>query len=216
MGFPYCTGKVASPEKEIRGNGIMGKVIYVTGAPATGKSTLCRTLGADPTIRSFCYSERLRDHVNRQAGIDLDEADIRRQSAQVITSKHVDEVDALLQAEAKSCHTSSEHLLIDSHPVTKEDYGFRVTPFELQRLLDLEIDYFICLYAAPHVMAQRIKLDAQGRPLPSDFELAVHVNLQASVVATYSILSGRPCHLVDSSVDRMQLVQQVRTLTGLT
>ncbi|QWP77204.1 AAA family ATPase [Lysobacter sp. K5869] len=193
----------------------MGKVIYVTGAPATGKSTLCRTLSADPAIHSFCYSERLRDHVNRQAGIALDEADIRRQSAQVVTSKHVDEVDDLLQAEAESCRKSGGNLLIDSHPVTKENYGFRVTPFKLQRLLDLKIDYFICLYADPKVMAQRIELDAQGRPLPSDFELAVHVNLQASVVATYSVLSGRPCHLVDSSVDRMQLVQRVRALAGL-
>jgi adenylate kinase len=193
----------------------MGKVIYVTGAPATGKSTLCRTLSAAPAIRSFCYSERLRDHVNRQAGIDLNEADVRRQSAQVITSNHVDEVDALLQAEADACRASSEHLLIDSHPVTKEDYGFRVTPFKLQRLLDLKIDHLICLYADPKVMAQRIELDAQGRPLPSDFELAVHVNLQASVAATYSILTGQPCHLLDSSIDRMQLVQQVRTLTGL-
>lgn len=193
----------------------MGKVIYVTGAPATGKSTLCATLASDANIRSFCYSQRLRDHVNREVGAGLDEVDIRRRSAQVITARHVDEVDDILQAEAESCRTTGKHLLIDSHPVTKEGYGFRVTPFKLQRLLDLKVDHFICLYADPAVLASRIRRDAQGRPLPTDFELSVHVELQASVVSTYSILSGQPCYLVDSGIEREELVQRVRRLVGL-
>lgn len=194
----------------------MGKVIYVTGAPATGKSTLCTALTSDPNIQSFCYSQRLRDHVNRQAGGDLDEVDIRRKSARIITSKHVDEVDDMLQTEAESCRTAGKHLLIDSHPVTKEDYGFRVTPFKLKRLLDLKIDHFICLYTNPAVLAKRIEQDPQGRPLPTNFELSIHVELQASVVSTYSILSGQPCYLVDSGIDPAQLVQQIRRLAGLT
>lgn len=193
----------------------MGKVIYVTGAPATGKSTLCTTLASDQSIKVFCYSQRLRDHVNRQASHDLDEEDIRRQSAQVITSRHVDEVDDMLQTEAESCRAVGKHLLIDSHPVTKEDFGFRVTPFKLQRLLDLKIDHFICLYADPEELARRIDQDSQGRPLPSRFELSVHVELQAAVVSTYSILSSRPCYLVDSGTDSVQLAQQVKRLVGL-
>lgn len=193
----------------------MGKVIYVTGAPATGKSTLCTTLMSDLGVQMFCYSQRLRDHINRHASHGLDEVDIRRQSAHVITSMHVNEVDDMLQAEADSCRAAGKHLLIDSHPVTKEDYGFRVTPFKLQRLLDLKIDHFICLYADPEVLASRIDQNPQGRPLPSCYELSVHVELQAAVVSTYSIVSGRPCYLVDSGIDRMQLVKQVKRLVGL-
>lgn len=194
----------------------MGKVIYVTGAPATGKSTLCATLAAPGSdIRAFCYSERLRDHVGRDIGVDLNETDIRRESARVVTAKHVEEVDFLLHQEVMLTRTSGTHLLIDSHPVTKESYGFRVTPFPADRLRALEIDTFICLYAAPDVLAQRISNDAQGRPLPSDFELAVHVQLQASVVAQYAVLTGRPCHLVDSNIPRDALIEQIRVLTEL-
>lgn len=38
-------------------------IVYVTGAPATGKSTLCERLAELPRVQHFAYSERLRDHV---------------------------------------------------------------------------------------------------------------------------------------------------------
>jgi adenylate kinase len=194
----------------------MGKVIYVTGAPATGKSTLCSTLaGPDSGISAFCYSERLRDHVRRETGKDLNETDIRQQSAQIVTAKHVEEVDDLLFQEVMHTRSADTHLLIDSHPVTKEFYGFRVTPFSAERLQALAIDTFICLYAAPDVLAERIRKNAQGRPLPTEFELSVHVQLQASVVAQYSVLAGRPCHLVDSNIAPEELASRVRSLAKL-
>lgn len=193
----------------------MGKVVYVTGAPATGKSTLCEALAVNASVRLFCYSQRLRDHVNRQAGAGLDEVAIRRESARVITSQHVTEVDALLQQEADACRAADRILLIDSHPVTKESYGFRVTPFKLGRLLDLKIDLLVCLYADPAVLAERIRSEPQGRPLPSPFELALHVQLQASLVSTYSLPGGQACHLFDRSVPRPELIHNVKHLIGL-
>lgn len=214
MGERGCD-RNAGPETDVRG-GNVGKVIYVTGAPATGKSTLCSALAADPRVQTFCYSERLRDHVNRQCGANLDEVAIRRESAQVVTSKHVDEVDEMLQAEADTSRVDGNYLLIDSHPVTKEAYGFRVTPFKLQRLLDLRIDRLVCLYADPAVLEDRIRRDPQGRPLPTRFELSMHVQLQAAVLSTYSILAANPCHLVDSSLEPEALARQVRKLVGLT
>lgn len=195
----------------------MGKVIYVTGAPATGKSTLCKALAiAGSGIRAFCYSERLRDHIAVQAGVSLNEADIRRESASLVTSKHVEEVDELLNEEILQTRTTDTHLLIDSHPVTKEAYGFRVTPFSAERLVSLQLDTLLCLYAAPEVLAQRISTDAQGRPLPSLFELSIHVHLQASVIAQYAVLAGRPCYLVDSGLEKTILMERVRVLAGLT
>ncbi len=175
----------------------MGQIVYVTGAPATGKSTLCTALSKlESRVELFCYSQRLRDHINTKRGAALDETAIRRESAGVVTSQDVNELDDLLHDTVTTVRASPSHLIIDSHPVTKETYGFRVTPFSADRLRALEIDTLICLYADPHQLAERIRLDPQGRPLPSDFELSVHVQLQASIVAQYSVLAGRPCYLV--------------------
>jgi len=121
----------------------------------------------------------------------------------------------MLLVEAESYRAAGKHLLIDSHPVTKEAFGFRVTPFTLKRLLDLKIDHFICLYADPDVLAERIQKDPQGRPLPTKFELSVHVELQACVVSMYSILTGQPCHLVDSGIGAAQLMQRIQRIIGL-
>ncbi len=61
-------------------------MIYLTGAPATGKSTLSRNLKRDyPDMFVFAYSEQLRDVVARRLGnARLDEEDIRRQSGMVV------------------------------------------------------------------------------------------------------------------------------------
>lgn len=194
----------------------MGKVIYITGAPATGKSTLCRALSkADPSIRMFCYSERLRDHVNQRADQTVDEAGIREASARVVHAEDVDAVDDLLRAESLFTHSRGQYLVIDSHPVTKEDFGFRVTPFSVGRLQALGVEVIICLYADPEVLARRIRDDAQGRPLPTEFELALHVQLQVAVATQYSMLVGRPCYVLNSDVSRQELVAQVQALAGL-
>lgn len=194
----------------------MSKVVYVTGAPATGKSTLCRSLaGVGSGVRVFSYNEQLRHHVNDKAGYNLDESDIRRDSARVVTANDVAIVDDLLCQEVKEARASSTHLLIDSHPVTKEDYGFRITPFCEGSLRKLGIDIYICLFAAPDVLCKRISHDPQGRTLPSDFELSVHVHLQAAVVAQYAVLTGKACHLIHSDISRCELASKVKALTGI-
>lgn len=194
----------------------MGKIIYITGAPATGKSTLCRALAqADPAVVAFCYSERLRDHVNASVGADLDEIGIRRESSRVVTPRHVSEVDNLLRNEICNARGSDKHLVIDSHPVTKEHYGFRVTPFSATELQLLNVDVLICLYAAPEILARRIRADPQGRPMPTEFELALHVQLQASVVTQYAVFTGRACYLLDSNCQGLELASKVRTLSEI-
>ena len=193
----------------------MRRVIYVTGAPATGKSTLCKTLAAtDSNIETFCYSERLRDHVNQRPGIAVDEAGIREASSRVVRAEDVDAVDELLLERAKDVRASSSlSLLVDSHPVTKEDFGFRITGFSTQNLRALSIDVIICLYADPEILKRRILDAPMGRPLPTNFDLALHIQLQAAVASQYAVLIGKPCYLIDSSVSQQALVDQVHALS---
>jgi adenylate kinase len=82
----------------------MGQVIYLTGAPATGKSPPCRGLEAKVVnLEIFSYSRRLVELVNRDTGAHVDGAGIRRESARVVSK-------------------ANTNIVIDSHPVTKESF----------------------------------------------------------------------------------------------
>ena len=81
----------------------MGKIIYLTGAPATGKSTLTRNLAekADQ-VMVFTYSKELARIVSSRVGA-IDQKDLREQSAKLITRDDVEAVDAeLVQLDRKS------------------------------------------------------------------------------------------------------------------
>ncbi len=57
----------------------------------------------------------------------------------------------------------------------------------------------VVLYADPETTAARIGRDAQGRPMVTAAEAAMHTHLQASVAATYGMRLGTPVHLFDTS-----------------
>lgn len=193
----------------------MGKVIYLTGAPATGKSTLCQHLSErSPSILAYSYSKLLRDYINGARRIQVNESDIRRQSGTIVTSEAVRAVDGWLVNEVQR-NRSSRHIIIDSHAVTKEHYGFRVTPFSKEKLCELAPDAVVCLYAAPEVLAERIVLDPAGRPLPTMFELGLHVEVQSTLAAQYSVLLGKPLYLIDSAMALETVVEHVMQLCGI-
>ncbi len=190
----------------------MGSVVYLTGAPATGKSTLCAGIRKRaPNSLVLSYSTLLREHLRQRDGPAVDAAEIREKSSRIVTHEDVMAVDARLIDEVN--HKRGTHqILIDSHPVTKESYGFRVTPFKSEQLKALSPDAIVCLYAPPEVLRDRITCAPDGRPLPSLFELGLHIEMQAAVALQYAVNIGRSCYLIDSSMTPDALVDAVRAI----
>lgn len=183
----------------------MGKVIYLTGSPATGKSTLCKNLEATvPRLLSYSYSKLLRDYVNERREKNIDEEDIRKNSSKIITKADVEAVDKWLIKDVQTKRDKA-HVVIDSHAVTKESYGFRTISFGIEQLAQLNPDVIVCLYVSPMETKRRIVANPAGRPLPSEFEIALHVELQAALAAQYAFQLGKPCYLLDSSTDQDEL-----------
>lgn len=199
----------------IQRGGKMGQVIYLTGSPASGKSTLCQFLEKTvPNLGAYSYSKLLRDYVNQRSNAGVNEVGIRQHSAALITPADVEAVDEWLIEEVRSRRTT-QHMIVDSHAVTKESYGFRVTAFTPDQLRQLAPDVIICLYVEPSVTRSRIVADAAGRPLPTDFELGLHADLQASLAAQYAFLLGKPCCLLESSVKLEELAQSILRTAGI-
>ena len=176
----------------------MYQVIYLTGPPAMGKSTVVDylTQHLSPLI-PFVYSRVLSDHIASQKGSTVAQEELRQQSEQIVTPEDVAAVDARLLGLVQTERDNS-HIIIDSHAVTKESYGFRVTPFSLNTLAQIQPTRLFCLYAPSSVAIDRILSNNQGRPTPSEFEADFHTYAQANVALIYGIHLGIPIYFIDA------------------
>jgi adenylate kinase len=184
-------------------------VVYLTGPPATGKSTLVSLLmqSVQP-LEEFTYSKMLAEYIaQRQIG-PLEENQLRKQSAQLITPGDVNAVDQQL-IELVSVKRHESHIIIDSHPVTKERYGYRVTAFSVEMLKAVRPTMICMLYTEPSVMIDRMAANNQGHPQISPFEANFHTELQAGVATTYGILLGVPVYLLNSNRPTTELADGI-------
>lgn len=187
----------------------MPKVIYLTGAPAAGKSSTTRMMSKRlPGLLVWEYGARLTDHVKAKVADVAGQDDLRARSAGVVTPEDVAEVDQALLAFVEE-HRSSNHVLIDSHPVTKEVYGYRITAFSLQQFQALRPDEIWVLYASPEETVRRIAANAGGRPMVTEEEARAHTLLQASVAATYGMSLRCAVYLFDTAAPHDELINRL-------
>lgn len=176
-----------------------GEVIYITGPPATGKTTLVNQIGAAfPSVRIFQYSELLRQHIVAKDQKSLSHKRLRQSSAGVVTPADICAVDKYL-LEKVTLSRRTQHVLIDSHPVTKEHFGFRVTPFSYDLLRKLKFTRICMLYADSKTVIQRIKKHPEGRLKITPSDADFHNYTQAALAINYGITLGIPVYFYDSS-----------------
>ena len=175
----------------------MKPVIYLTGPPAVGKSTLCERLAeAVPGLEVLHYSILLRDYLT-QKGSGATEDGIRQASAAIITPQIVSEVDDLLIERVRVLR-ARHPVIVDSHSVTKEKYGYRITPFPLKKLRELAPTHVCLLYTDSETVMKRISKNPQGRPEVSSFEADFHLYLQSQVAVNYGMDLGLPVYALDN------------------
>jgi adenylate kinase len=189
----------------------MHKVVYVTGAPAAGKSSTLHLLtGQVPGILHWEYGAHLTELLRARSSDVKSQQDLRAKSAAVVTPADIAHLDDRLLAFVEE-NRGLRPVLIDSHPVTKEKYGYRVTAFSLAQIQRLAPDEIWVFMASPEETRRRIEGDAGGRPEISLEEARFHATLQASIAAAYGVLSDATVYLFDTTVPREQLIDQLRT-----
>jgi adenylate kinase len=190
----------------------MTKLVYLTGAPAAGKSSTTRLLPERvPGLLIWEYGARLTEHIMVRCSGVVDQDELPTRSANVVTPEDVIEVDRALLAFVAG-HRNRYPILVDSHAVTKEEYGYRITPFSLDQLARLAPNEIWVLFASPEATKARISADAAGRPMVSEEEARTHTALQASVAATYGMSIGCPVYLFDTGAPQDELVDRLARL----
>jgi adenylate kinase len=187
----------------------MAKVIYLTGAPASGKSSTTQLLKERiRDLEVWEYGARLTEHCFARSANITSQDDLRAQSSVVVTPQDVADVDMALLAFVKK-HRGSRPVLIDSHAVTKESYGYRVTPFSLEQFGQLRPDEIWVLYAEPDETRRRIAADPGGRPQVSEEQARMHTLLQGSVACTYGMSIGCAVYMFDAAQPRDALITKL-------
>lgn len=190
------------------------KVIYLTGAPAAGKSSTLRKLQeAEPSIVRFEYGAELTKFIQERGTVVANQDELRARSAQVVRPEDIDALDNILLDQVDRLR-GKRHVIIDSHPVTKETYGFRVTAFAQEKVQRLRPDEIWVLYTAPSVMRERIRRTPGGRPMVTEEEARMHTSTQVSVAVSYGIMTGSPVYLFDTDRDQALIVNSLLERLG--
>ena len=176
-------------------------VVYLTGAPAAGKGTLARSLAHALAARAqrlavFEYGQRLTAYLAARSGQALEQAGLRARSSNVVSTEDIEALDRVLLAFVAE-QRAHRHVLIDTHAVTKDPYGFRIRAYSLANIAQLGPTIIIVLYTGPEVAVVRIDADPGGRPTVTAWEAGFHTNLQASVAVAYATELGVPVYLLD-------------------
>jgi adenylate kinase len=190
------------------------KTIYLTGAPASGKSTtLDLLLDLTKDVAVWEYGNVLRDYINRKSIDKVSHDKLRESSAAIVTPADIAAIDEEL-IEFVAENRGKKHILIGSHPVTREDYGFRCTAFSHDQILAINPNEIWVLYANPSETVERIKSRSGGRKTVNEEEAQMHTFLQSSVALSYGISVGCPVYFFESNSDQNFLIERLHQRLG--
>jgi adenylate kinase len=171
----------------------------LTGAAGTGKSTLAAECAAHiRPLHKVDFGQILLDAKRRRGYPDLTYDQLRTLSGSIITPEDVRAADGILIDSLPALRTRS-NVLIDSHAVTRESYGYRVTHYSFDDLRRISFDAIVITYCHPDVWLERWAHNSQGRPELSQFEVQNQMALQEAVGLNYAIACGCPCYVLDTT-----------------
>lgn len=166
-------------------------VLYLTGAPASGKSSTAALLGDIIDARVLSYGALLAT----SPAIGATHSELRQRSAALV---NVDAVRNLDDEMAGLVAGIEGHCVIDSHAVTLERWGFRAVPFGPGGLEGIGVTAIACLYADPVELVARSAQGGAGRPATTPEVMALHQDLQMSLALTYAHTARLPVYFVCS------------------
>jgi adenylate kinase len=184
------------------------QAILLTGAPASGKSTLAANLQSHiQPLKVISFSDLIMAQ-KRSIYPNLSHDELRTLSAKLVSPQDVFSLDSVI-AENLVAWLNGTNVIIDSHAVTHETYGVRITAFNRNTLERMNLSAVVVLYCPPKELLRRIKQQSGGRQINTITQADRIQQLQVSLAQMYGILCGCPVFVVDSSIRSEELMDIV-------
>ncbi|MCA1530596.1 AAA family ATPase [Bradyrhizobium yuanmingense] len=178
----------------------MRQLCLVNGVPGVGKTSLCYRLLQDASAAYTHISfGQLILRVLRESAPDIDEKALRQSTTALVTQEVLDRATAILAQEVRAQAADDGWILLDSHAVSQDWFGYLASPDGMRYFEQLQYGAIVHLYASSEAVLRRSDTNASGRQarVPSDLE--THSQLLNCVSILYSSLSKCPAYFVEAS-----------------
>jgi adenylate kinase len=193
-------------------------IALLTGVPGVGKTAVAASLQAEAPdiVQALGFGRLVFAAVRARLAKAIDYDYFRAHSADLVGSADIAAATSDLLATAAAVDARSQLLILDSHAVSYENYGFRGTPDSPDVLRKLSYSLIVHLHAEPSVVLRRLahRSGTNGSELgPSDVATISQLQLSASVF--YAATLGCPLHVVGAGDDLPTVVCRVRSVLGV-
>ncbi|USF28373.1 hypothetical protein N510_003332 [Firmicutes bacterium ASF500] len=187
---------------------IILKLLYLTGSPATGKSTITNAIfQMEPSIQIIRYSDEIKNFYAESKRGQFTTSQLRMESSKIISHNDISNIDQYILKKIQT--STANYIILESHAITVESYGFRATPFSVQLLGMVAPNLIVCLYSEADLIFERIKNNPQGRLLQSTENIHVGQFLQMSLALQYGILTNAEIHFINTQHEPQVVAQQL-------